>query len=97
MGDGTRESPWVLRTSSGGSQYEMFRDEDADPPARRAAAGGGGHRRGLGPLARQSGRRLVRTQEGPARQVGMYVPPLLAELGLAEVEQKPRNNSMRAL
>jgi len=27
----------------------------------------------------------------------MYVPPLMGELGLAEVETKPRNNSMRAL
>jgi hypothetical protein len=27
----------------------------------------------------------------------MYVPPLLKELGLAEVEQNPRNNRMRAL
>jgi hypothetical protein len=26
-----------------------------------------------------------------------YVPPVLKELGLAEVEQAPRNNRMRAL
>jgi hypothetical protein len=33
MGDGTRESPWVLKTPSGGSEYQMYRDEAADPPA----------------------------------------------------------------
>jgi hypothetical protein len=33
MGDGTRESPWVLTTPSGGSEYQMYRDETADPPA----------------------------------------------------------------
>ena len=33
MGDGTRESPWVLKTPSGGSEYQMFRDESLDPPA----------------------------------------------------------------
>jgi hypothetical protein len=27
----------------------------------------------------------------------MYVPPVLQALGLAEVEDKPRNNRMRAL
>ena len=36
---------------------------------RRAEAGEGGHGRGLGPLARQPARRLVRAQEGPARAV----------------------------
>src|SRR6478672_4754915 len=33
MGDRTRDSPWVLRTPSGGSEYQMFRDESLDPPA----------------------------------------------------------------
>jgi hypothetical protein len=32
-GDGTRERPWVLKTPSGGSEFEMYRDPDADPPA----------------------------------------------------------------
>jgi len=36
-------------------------------------------------------------RKGYRGRFGMYVPPLMAELGLAEVEQKPRNNSMRAL
>ena len=33
MGGGTRESPWVLKTPSGGSEYRAFRDEALDPPA----------------------------------------------------------------
>ena len=32
-GDGTRERPWVLKTPSGQSEFEAFRDEEADPPA----------------------------------------------------------------
>jgi hypothetical protein len=36
-------------------------------------------------------------KKGYRGRFGMYVPPLMAELGLAEVETKPRNNSMRAL
>ena len=31
-GDGTRESPWRLKTAPGSSEYEMWRDESADPP-----------------------------------------------------------------
>jgi hypothetical protein len=30
---GTREDPWILRTPSGSSEYRMYRDEAADPPA----------------------------------------------------------------
>ena len=33
MGDGTREQPWVLKTPSGGSEYQAYRDESLDPPA----------------------------------------------------------------
>jgi hypothetical protein len=32
-GSGTREDPWVLRTPPGSSEYRMYRDEAADPPA----------------------------------------------------------------
>ena len=32
-GSGTRDDPWVLTTPSGGSEYQLWRDEDADPPA----------------------------------------------------------------
>jgi hypothetical protein len=37
------------------------------------------------------------TKKGLRGRFGMYVPPLLERLGLAEVEHNPRNNRMRAL
>jgi hypothetical protein len=33
IGSGTREDPWILKTPSGSSEYQMHRDEMADPPA----------------------------------------------------------------
>ncbi|RAV19609.1 DUF6855 family protein [Paenibacillus contaminans] len=36
-------------------------------------------------------------KKGFRGRFGMYVPPLLEEIGLAEVEHNPRNNRMRAL
>ncbi len=36
------------------------------------------------------------TKKGMRGRFGMYMPPLLEELGLAEVEHNPRNNRMRA-
>lgn len=32
-GKGTAESPWVLKTPPGTSEYKMYRDESADPPS----------------------------------------------------------------
>ena len=32
-GVGTREKPWVLKTPSGTSEFQVFRDETANPPA----------------------------------------------------------------
>ena len=32
-GSGTKADPWKLRTPTGTSQYEMYRDETLDPPA----------------------------------------------------------------
>ena len=32
-GSGTRDDPWVLKTAPGTSEYQMWRDEAADPPA----------------------------------------------------------------
>jgi hypothetical protein len=32
-GSGTRQSPWNLRTPSGSSEFQAFRDETLDPPA----------------------------------------------------------------
>jgi hypothetical protein len=36
-------------------------------------------------------------RKGYRGRVGMYLPPLLEELGLAEVEHNPRSNRMRAI
>jgi hypothetical protein len=36
-------------------------------------------------------------KKGLRGRFGMYVPPVLQALGLAEVENQPRNNRMRAL
>jgi hypothetical protein len=32
-GSGSSEDPWVLQTPSGQSEFEMYRDPEADPPA----------------------------------------------------------------
>ena len=32
-GEGTKAKPWQLKTPSGSSEYEMYRAEEADPPA----------------------------------------------------------------
>jgi len=32
-GTGTKDDPWVLKTPPGSSEYRMYRDESADPPA----------------------------------------------------------------
>ena len=37
------------------------------------------------------------TRKGYRGRFGMYMPPLLEALGLAEVEHNPRNNRMRAI
>jgi len=36
-------------------------------------------------------------KKGYRGRVGMYLPPLMEALGLAEVEHNPRNNRMRAI
>ncbi|MEK8127111.1 DUF6855 family protein [Paenibacillus filicis] len=36
-------------------------------------------------------------KKGLRGRFGMYIPPLMEELGLAEVEHNPRNNRMRAI
>ena len=32
-GQGTKEDPWLLKTPPGTSEYQMYRDLEADPPA----------------------------------------------------------------
>jgi hypothetical protein len=132
-GSGTREDPWMLTTPSGSSEYEMYRDESADPPAIVCVVGKTvlGYQlraiedlhamlkeRGdwvpLGsadeqkPAAEGTVEAWARSPQNPVGgwyglkkglrgRFGMYMPPLLEALGLAEVEHNPRNNRMRAL
>jgi hypothetical protein len=37
------------------------------------------------------------TKKGYRGRFGMYMPPLLEELGMAELEHNPRSNRMRAI
>jgi hypothetical protein len=132
-GDGTKESPWVLKTPPGSSEYQMYRDESADPPALVCVVGKTtlsyqlralddlhamlaehGDWMLLGaadeqkPVAEGTVEAWARSPDNPVGgwyglrkgyrgRFGMYVPPLMEELGLAELEHNPRNNRMRAL
>ena len=37
-GSGTKQSPWVLKTPPGTSEFEAYRDETLDPPTLIAVA-----------------------------------------------------------
>jgi hypothetical protein len=132
-GKGTKESPWLLKTPPGTSEYMMYRDETADPPAlvcivgktelryhlrsiedlhamlkehgdwmplgsadeQRAAIEGTVEAWGRSPKNPVKG--WYGLKKGLRGRFGMYLPPLLEALGLAEVEHNPRNNRMRAI
>jgi hypothetical protein len=132
MAEGTKGDPWVLKTAPGTSEYKMYKDPDADPPALVCVVGSTtlkyhlaaiedlhamlvahGDWMDLGaadeqkpakpgtveawgraddnPVAGWSGLR-----KGYRGRFGMYLPPLLEHLGLAELEHNPRNNRVRA-
>ena len=133
IGSGTREDPWLLNTPSGSSEYQMYRDENANPPALVCVVGktelryylrciedlhamlkAHGDWMLLGsadeqkPAAEGTVEAWGRSPSNPVQgwyglkkglrgRFGMYVPPLLEALGLAEVEHNPKNNRMRAL
>lgn len=132
-GAGTKADPWRLKTPSGSSEYTMYRDPDADPPAIICQVGSTQLRyhmqaiddlhamlreRGdwipLGsadeqkPAAEGTVEAWGRSSDNPVGgwyglkkglrgRFGMYMPPLLEELGLAEVEHNAKNNRMRAI
>jgi hypothetical protein len=131
-GDGTKQNPWQLTTPSGTSQYTLFRDPDANPPAlvckvgstelryhlrciedlhamlkahgdwmllgsadeQKPAAEGTVEAWGRSPSNPVGG--WYGLKKGLRGRFGMYVPPLLEVLGLAEVEHNSKNNRMRA-
>ncbi len=132
-GTGTREDPWVLQTPPGTSEYQMYRDESADPPTLVCVVGkttlgyqlrciedlhamlvAHGDWVALGsadeqkPAAEGTVEAWARSDSNPVGgfyglkkglrgRFGMYVPPLIEALGLAELEHNARNNRMRAL
>jgi hypothetical protein len=132
-GQGTKQSPWQLKTASGSSEYEMYKDESASPPALVCVVGKTelryqlraiedlhkmlkekGDWMPLGsadeqkPAAEGTVEAWGRSPENPVGgwyglrkgyrgRFGMYMPPLLEALGLAEVEHNPKNNRMRAV
>ena len=130
---GTKESPWLLKTPPGTSDYMMYRDESANPPALVCVVGKtelryhlrciedlhamlkeNGDWMPLGsadeqkPAAEGTVEAWGRSASNPVKgwyglkkglrgRFGMYLPPLLEALGLAEVEHNARNNRMRAI
>lgn len=132
-GSGTKADPWKLKTPSGSSEYEMYRDETLDPPAIVCQVGSTQLRyhlqaiEDLHAMLKAHGDWLLlgsADEQKPAAEwtveawgrwegnpvggwygvkkglrgrFGMYMPPLLEALGLAEVEHNPKNNRMRAL
>ena len=131
-GSGTKDDPWQLTTANGGSQYQMWRDEAADPPTLLCQVGGTqlkyqlraiddlaawlkaqGDWVPLGgadeqkPAPEGTVEAWGRSDSNPVGgwygmkkglrgRFGVYMPPLLEALGLAEVEHNPKNNRMRA-
>ena len=56
----------------------------------------GRHRRGVGPVDDNPVGGWYGLRKGYRGRFGNYVPPVLEQLGLAEVEHNARNNRMRA-
>ena len=132
-GTGTKDDPWQLKTPPGTSDYQMYRDESADPPALVCQVGSTQlkyHLRAIEdlhawlkaqgdwvPLGAADEQKEAATgtveawgrsdanpvggwyglRKGYRGRFGMYLPPLLEALGLAELEHNPRNNRMRAI
>ena len=130
---GTKENPWKLKTPPGTSEYEMYRDETADPPVLVCTVGttvlkydlraiddlhamlkAHGDWMALGgadeqkPAAEGTVEAWGRSDANPnggwyglknglRGRFGVYMPPLLETLGLAEVTHDAKNNRMRAL
>ena len=132
-GSGTKADPWKLKTPSGTSEYEMYRDETLDPPAivcqvggtrllydlraiddlhamlkkqgdwmllgsadeQKPAADGTVEAWGRSPGNPVGG--WYGLKKGLRGRFGMYMPPLMEVLGLAEVEHNAKNNRMRAI
>jgi hypothetical protein len=132
-GNGTKDDPWQLTTAPGTSQYSMYRDEAAEPPALVCQVGSttlkyhlsaiedlhamlvaagdwvllgaSDEKKDPAPGTIEAWGRAADNpvggwyglRKGYRGRFGMYLPPLLEELGLIELEHGPRNNRARAL
>jgi hypothetical protein len=132
-GTGTAQDPWQLTTPPGKAEYQMWKDEAADPAVLVCQVGGTQLRyqwravtdlhamlvaRGdwmpLGgadeqkPAPDGSVEAWGRAADNPVGgwyglkkglrgRFGVYLPPLLEALGLAEVTHDAKNNQMRAI
>jgi hypothetical protein len=132
-GNGTKGDPWVLKTPPGASEYSMYKDEEADPPALICQVGTTTLRYHLQAIddlhtwlqaqgdwvdlgAADEKKDPVdgtveawgRSPDNPVGgwyglrkgyrgRFGMYLPPLLEALGLAELTHDARNNRIRAV
>lgn len=132
-GAGTKTRPWLLKTPSGSSEYQLYRDETTNPPALICVVGKTELRyhlraiEDLHTMLKAHGDWMLlgsadeqkpatagtveawgRSSKNPVGgwyglkkglrgRFGMYLPPLLEALGLAEVEHNAKNNRMRAL
>lgn len=133
IGSGTKDDPWVLQTPPGSSEYTMYRDEEADPPALICQVGstklsyrlrcvddlhamleahGDWMELGAADEKKEPKPETVEAwgraadnpvggfyglRKGYRGRFGMYLPPLLEALGLAELTHDKRNNRMRAV
>ena len=131
-GLGTAEKPWQLQTAPGTSEYQVYQDAAANPPALVVQVGKTQLRYQLRciqdlhtmllkngdwvllgsadeqkPAAEGTVEAWGRASTNPVKgwyglkkglrgRFGMYVPPVLEALGLAELEHHPKNNRMRA-
>jgi hypothetical protein len=132
-GSGTKDDPWVLKTPPGSAEYQMYREDEADPPALVCQVGStklsydARATDDLHAMLKQHGDWMdlgAADEQKPAKEgtveawgrsesnpvggwyglrkgyrgrFGMYMPPLLEALGLAELTHEARNNKMRAL
>ena len=133
MGNGTKDSPWKLKTPPLSSEYEMYLDEKDGQPVIVCVVGKTTllyDKRAIDDLHSMLKKRVDWVELGsadeqkPAKEgtveawarsesnpvggwyglkkglrgrFGMYMPPLLEELGLAEVEHNARGNRMKAI
>src|SRR5437879_5094192 len=67
QGSGTRQSPWVLKTPPGTSDFDAYRDEAADPPALVVQVGKTEERYQRRGAGRWAGRRRVRARPRAGR------------------------------